>query len=210
MFGLFKSFFNKGNSKNKSKAARYLPLTRDNFADYYPDFNYIEVEYIGCIWQSSTFKQGKEWQRNSNFVKDYLAHKEDYIKVKKDKGESFKINDIAWSYYNRYKLEWVNQHIKRKIWTREDVRIFNGNTRDMSKDFKWVEKDKCREMLFNNDKEKRLLRKQLKEINEKLSTDKDEILINQNKEINIRIKEIIDENKILVDKRKDYLKTWYN
>ena len=202
MLGFINSLFKK-DRENKKEVT--LPLTETNYINYYSDFNYVEVYFIGNLWQHSTFKQGKAWERNTDFVTDYIKHKDDYIKVKNEKSELYLINDIAWSYYNKYKLAYVSEHKKMRMWSKDKQFNFSQETKGMSKFFKWVEKDKCRKLLFENNKEKRKIKLRLKEINRDLKEVKSENLLKEKKELNLRIIEIGNENKSLEIERKIYL-----
>lgn len=203
MLGFINSLFKKSHDKNKKEIN--LPFTEVNFIKTYPDFNNVEVFFVGNIWQHQTFKQGKAWELNTNFINDYIKFKDDYIKIKKQKNEPYLVNDIAWAYYNKYKLAYVSEHKKMKMWTKDKQFNFSQETKNMSKFFKWVEKDKCRKLLFDNEKEKRSIRMKLKEVNQKLKDDKSEILLKEKKELASRINEINNENKSLEIERKIYL-----
>jgi hypothetical protein len=202
MLGFIKSLLFK--SKSTKKVKKQTPLTEVNFINYYPNLNNVEVFFIGNIWQENTFEQGKSWKTNTNFINDYLNFKEDYIKTKNEKNEPFLINDIVWAYYNKYKLAYVSEYSKMKMWSKDKQVNFMSRTEDMGKFFKWVEKDKYRTLLFENDKEKRNLREELKNINQELKKEKSEVLLNKKKELSLSINKIIEENKSFEIETKKY------
>ena len=201
MLGIIKSLFKKKSTKIVKKNS---PLSEVNFIKYYPNLNNIEVFFIGNIWQEITFEQGRAWETNTNFINDYLNHKEDYIKEKNKKNEFFLINDIAWAFYNRYKLAYVSEYSKRKIWSKDKQFNFKSRTENMGNFFKWVEGDKYRTLLFENNKEKRNLKEELKEINQELKKEKSEVLLVKKKEINSKINKIMEKNKFYEIETKKY------
>ena len=191
-------------NKKVEKEVKQTSLSEVNFIKKYPNLNNVEVFFIGNIWQENTFEQAKSWETNTDFVNDYLSFKENYIKIKKEKNETFLTNDIVWAFYNKYKLAYVSEYSKRKMWSKDKQFNFKSRTEDMDKFFKWVERDKYRALLFENDKEKRNLRMELKTINKELKKDKSEVLLNKKKDLNSRINKILEENKSFEIEAKKY------
>lgn len=201
--GWFNSLFSKPEKKS---------YTEENFKEAYPDFTDIEVKYIGSYWQSVTFQQGKQYEINSNFVKQYISRKQDYIKLRKLEGEPYFVNDILWSYYNEFKGAYTVQMMKRGGWTKGDLREFNSRFKDDAKWFKEDEKHeryikKSNEFLGKIDEisiELKVLRGELKEINAALKADKTDELLERKKALNTKSEKLMKKKSKLIDQREKY------
>jgi DNA repair exonuclease SbcCD ATPase subunit len=185
--------------------------TREDFKQAFPDFTDMEVNYIGSEWQLK-FQQGNQYEINSDFVKQYISRKQDYIKLRKSQGEPCFVNDILWAYYNEFKGAYSVQMMKRGGWTKRDLREFNSRCKDDAKWFKEDEKferyvKKSNEFLAKIDeisKELKVLRSELKEINAALKTDKSDELLERKNALKTKVEKLMEENSKLQGQREKH------
>lgn len=186
--------------------------TKEDFEQAYPDFTDMEVKYIGSDWQWVTFRQGDQYQTNSDFVKQYLSRKQDYIKLRKAQGEPYFVNDILWAYYNEFKGAYSVQMMKRGGWTKRDLREFNSRCKD---DAKWFKEDEKFERYVkkNNEfldkieeisKEIKVLRRELKEINAALKTEKTDELLERKNALKTKVEKLMKEKSKLEGQREKH------